>query len=118
MTINDLEGSFSIFNNSLFVFNNSNIFRFSAAVCETIFSLQLKVMKSKFVGAALVIMLPFFASAQLKGLMNKVKNKVDQRMDNKVDKQIDKNLDEIEGKNDKEVADNGNTSTNTVTETK
>ena len=75
-------------------------------------------MKSKFLAAALVVMLPFFASAQLKGLMNKVKNKVDQRIDNNVDKQIDKSLDEAEGKNDKDVAGNGNTSTNTATETK
>jgi len=69
-------------------------------------------MKSKFIIAALVILLPFFSSAQLKGLMNKVKNKVDQRIDNKVDKQIDKSLDDIEGKNDKEVASNANASTN------
>jgi DNA integrity scanning protein DisA with diadenylate cyclase activity len=55
-------------------------------------------MKSKFIIAALVMMLPFFADAQLKGLMNKVKNKVDQRIDHKVDKQIDKSLDEVEGK--------------------
>ena len=61
-------------------------------------------MRSKFIVAALVMMLPFFAGAQLKGLMNKVKNKVDQRIDNKVDKQIDKSLDEVEGKNDKDVA--------------
>ena len=80
-------------------------------------ALNQKVMKSKFIVAALVMMLPFFAGAQLKGLMNKVKNKVDQRVDNKVDKQIDKSLDEVEGKNDKEVASNGNT-TNTATETK
>src|SRR6478672_11588261 len=75
-------------------------------------------MKSKFIVATFVMMLPFFASAQLKGLMNKVKNKVDQRIDNKVDKQIDKSLDEIEGKNDKDVVSNGATSTNTATETK
>src|SRR6185369_13755426 len=75
-------------------------------------------MKSIFIVITLVILLPFFSSAQLKGLMNKVKNKVDQRIDNKVDKQIDKSLDEVEGKNDKDVASNGSTSTNTVTETK
>ena len=75
-------------------------------------------MKSKFIVAAFVMMLPFFAGAQLKGLMNKVKNKVDQRIDNKVDKQIDKSLDEVEGKNGKDVASNGNASTNTATETK
>jgi outer membrane protein OmpA-like peptidoglycan-associated protein len=75
-------------------------------------------MKSKIIVATLVIMLPFFAAAQLKGLMNKVKNKVDQRIDNKVDKQIDKNLDEIEGKNNKEVASNGTTSNNSTAETK
>src|SRR5689334_9461828 len=69
-------------------------------------------MKSKFIIAALVIVLPFFSCAQLKGLMNKVKNKVDQRIDNKVDKQNDKSLDDIEGKNDKEVASNANASTN------
>ena len=57
-------------------------------------------MKSKFIVAALVMILPFLAGAQLKGLMNKVKNRVDQRVDNKVDKQIDKRLVEIEGKND------------------
>ena len=75
-------------------------------------------MKSKFIIAALVIMLPFFADAQLKGLMNKVKNKVDQRIDNKVDKQIDKSLDEVEGKNDKDVVSNENTAANTAPETK
>ena len=81
-------------------------------------ALNQKIMKSKFIVAALVMMLPFFADAQLKGLMNKVKNKVDQRIDNKVDKQIDKSLDEVEGKNDKDVASNGSTSTGTATETK
>jgi len=75
-------------------------------------------MKSKLIIAALVIMLPYFADAQLKGLMNKVKNKVDQRIDTKVDKQIDKSLDEVEGKNDKDVASTGNSSANTATETK
>src|ERR1044072_9446525 len=75
-------------------------------------------MKSKFIIAASVIVLPFFAGAQLKGLMNKVKNKVDQRVDNKVDKQIDKSLDEIEGKNEKDVASNGTTSTTAPTEVK
>src|SRR4029079_12198423 len=77
-----------------------------------------KIMKSKFIIAALVIMLPFFAGAQLKGVMNKVKNKVDQRIDNKVDKQIDKSLDEVEGKNDKDVVSNENTAANTAPETK
>ena len=75
-------------------------------------------MKSKLIIAALVIMLPYFADAQLKGLMNKVKNKVDQRIDTKVDKQIDKSLDEVEGKNDKDVASTGTSSANTATETK
>jgi OmpA-OmpF porin, OOP family len=75
-------------------------------------------MKSKFIIVALMTMLPFFAGAQLKGLMNKVKNKVDQRIDNKVDKQIDKSLDEAQGKNDKDVVSNGNASTTAVTEPK
>jgi len=75
-------------------------------------------MKSKFIIIALVIMLPILSDAQLKGLMNKVKTKVDQRIDNKVDKQIDKSLDEIDGKNDKDVASNGSTSTGTSSVTK
>jgi OmpA-OmpF porin, OOP family len=75
-------------------------------------------MKSKFIIVALMTMLPFFAGAQLKGLMNKVKNKVDQRIDNKVDKQIDKSLDEAQGKNDQDVVSNGNASTTAVTEPK
>lgn len=70
-------------------------------------------MKSKLIVVALIMSLPFFANAQLKGLMNKVKNKVDQRIDNKVDKQIDKTLDEIEGKETKDVASNSSTTTTT-----
>lgn len=42
--------------------------------------------------------LPFVASAQLNGLMNKAKNKINQRVDNKVDREMDKMLDEAEGK--------------------
>lgn len=67
-------------------------------------------MKSTLFVALLVVILPFCAHAQLKGLVNKVKSKVDQRVDNKVNQQIDKTLDDIEGKNNKEVATNGTTS--------
>src|SRR5438477_5259633 len=67
-------------------------------------------MKPKFIVAALIITLPLFANAQLKGLMNKIKNKVGQRIDNKVDKQIDKTLDEAEGKRNNEVASTNNPS--------
>jgi OOP family OmpA-OmpF porin len=73
-------------------------------------------MKSKLIAVALIMSLPFFAGAQLKGLMNKVKNKVDQRIDSKVDKQIDKTLDEVEGKENKDVA--SNTSATSPAETK
>jgi OOP family OmpA-OmpF porin len=45
-----------------------------------------------------LLSLPFFAQAQLGGLMNKVKNKTQQRIDNKVDKAIDNGLDKMEGK--------------------
>lgn len=66
-------------------------------------------MKAKSIAIALVCMLPFFASAQLKGLLNKVKNKVENRVNNKTDKEIDKTLDAIEGKKNNDVADKGNT---------
>jgi OmpA-OmpF porin, OOP family len=49
--------------------------------------------------AALFAIVPLIASAQIGGLLNKVKNKVHQRVDNKVDKAIDKTLDKAEGKN-------------------
>src|ERR1700750_1482636 len=75
-------------------------------------------MKSKLIVAVLIMSLPFFANAQLKGLMNKVKNKVDQRIDSKVDKQIDKTLDEVEGKETKDVASTTPTSTTKPEETK
>ncbi len=52
-------------------------------------------MKPKFIIALLVITLPLFTNAQLRGLMNKVKNKIDQRVGPKVDQQIDKTLDEV-----------------------
>ncbi|MGG9964181.1 OmpA family protein [Ferruginibacter sp. SUN106] len=55
-------------------------------------------MKKKIV-ITLIAIAPLFATAQLGGLMNKVKNKVNQRVDNKVDKAIDKTLDKAEGKN-------------------
>src|ERR1044072_3778543 len=48
--------------------------------------------------AALLATIPFAGSAQLGGLMNKVKNKVNQRVDRKVDQAIDKELDKAEGK--------------------
>ncbi|HEV8284608.1 MAG TPA: OmpA family protein [Chitinophagaceae bacterium] len=65
-------------------------------------------MKPIFIIAALVITLPFFADAQLRGLMNKVKSKVEQRVDNKTDQQIDKTLDEIEGKKTTTATGDGN----------
>ncbi len=46
----------------------------------------------------ILLLTPVLASAQLGGLINKVKNKVNQRVDNKVDKTIDKTLDKAEGK--------------------
>ena len=46
----------------------------------------------------LVFSSPFFAQAQLKGLMNKAKNKIDQRIDNKIDREMEKTLDKAEGK--------------------
>lgn len=46
----------------------------------------------------LLLIAPFFATAQLGGFINKVKNKVNQRVDNKTDKAIDKTLDKAEGK--------------------
>src|SRR5947207_9268054 len=55
-------------------------------------------MNPKSIIAGLIVILPLFANAQLRGLMNKIKNKVDQRVDNKVDQQIDKTLNDIEGK--------------------
>ena len=55
-------------------------------------------MKWKGIAILLVVAMPFASSAQLNGLMNKVKNKVNQRVDNKVDQAIDKALDEAEGK--------------------
>lgn len=54
-------------------------------------------MFKKIIWAAIII-LPFSASAQLGGLLNKAKNKVNQRIDNKVDKEMEKSLDKIEGK--------------------
>jgi OmpA-OmpF porin, OOP family len=45
-----------------------------------------------------VAILPFTASAQLGGLMNKAKNKINQRIDNRTDREMDKALDAIEGK--------------------
>lgn len=48
--------------------------------------------------AALLATIPFAGSAQLGGLMNKVKNKVNQRVDQRVDRAIDKELDKAEGK--------------------
>jgi outer membrane protein OmpA-like peptidoglycan-associated protein len=91
---------------SLILSINSNTKSFLSRSGRNIFSAQIKIMKTKFIIATLAVMLPFFAGAQLKGLMNKVKNKVDLRVDNKMDKQIDKSLDKIEGKGNKEVATN------------
>lgn len=48
--------------------------------------------------ATLLATIPFAGSAQLGGLMNKVKNKVNQRVDQRVDHTIDKELDKAEGK--------------------
>lgn len=48
--------------------------------------------------ALIIVTLPFVGSAQLGGLVNKVKNKVNQRVDRKVDQAIDKELDKAEGK--------------------
>src|SRR5205814_8402807 len=65
-------------------------------------------MNRKFIIALMVITIPFLATAQLRGLMNKIKNKVDQKIDSKVDQQIDKTLDEARG----EKNNNGNTLVN------
>lgn len=51
-----------------------------------------------FVVATLVATFPFVSTAQLGGLVNKVKTKVNQRVDQKVDQAIDKGLDKAEGK--------------------
>jgi OmpA-OmpF porin, OOP family len=51
-----------------------------------------------FAVATLLATFPFVGSAQLGGLVNKVKNKVNQRVDQKVDATIDKGLDKAEGK--------------------
>ena len=80
------------------IFNNSNSSAFPSPCSHNRFADKWKFMKTKSIAALLVILLPFFANAQLRGLVNKVKNKVDQRVDNKVDQQVDKTLDEIEGK--------------------
>ncbi len=55
-------------------------------------------MNRKFIVAALVVLLPFVADAQLNNILNKVKNKAKNRADQKVDKEIDNALDELEGK--------------------
>ncbi|OQP67282.1 hypothetical protein A3860_02705 [Niastella vici] len=51
-----------------------------------------------FAVATLLATFPFVGSAQLGGLVNKVKNKTTQRVDKKVDNAIDKALDAAEGK--------------------
>ncbi len=55
-------------------------------------------MYQKFIIAALVIVLPFAAEAQLQGVLNRAHNKVQQRANQKIDKEIDKTLDKAEGK--------------------
>ena len=55
-------------------------------------------MKRLFVAGVLAMLVPVLSSAQLGGLINKVKTKSKQRADQQVDKQIDNTLDEIEGK--------------------
>jgi OOP family OmpA-OmpF porin len=67
-------------------------------------TLNLKTMTRKIIIAVLIAALPFVASAQLGGLLNKVKDKSKQRADNKIDKGIDKTLDDIEGKNTNQTA--------------
>jgi outer membrane protein OmpA-like peptidoglycan-associated protein len=62
-------------------------------------------MKAKPIAIAVLLLLPFLASAQIKGLLNKVKSKVEERVNNKTDKAMDKTLDEIQGKKTNEVAD-------------
>jgi OmpA-OmpF porin, OOP family len=47
---------------------------------------------------AVIILLPFAATAQLNKFITKARDKVNQRIDNKADKGIDKTLDQIEGK--------------------
>ena len=63
-----------------------------------------------------VAILPFTASAQLGGLMNKAKNKINQRIDNRTDSEMDKALDAIEGK-ETATASGGGASPSTTDET-
>ncbi|HVT84587.1 MAG TPA: hypothetical protein VHD35_05265, partial [Chitinophagaceae bacterium] len=72
-------------------------------------------MKVKAIVIALMLIAPFSAPAQLKGLINKVKNKVDQRVNNKTDKAIDKTLDEIEGKKNNDATSKEETASNSET---
>src|ERR1043165_1405756 len=66
--------------------------------------------------AALFATIPFAGSAQLGGLMNKVKNKVNQRVDRKVDQAIDKELDKAEGKTASASSSNTKSTTTTPVE--
>jgi OOP family OmpA-OmpF porin len=72
-------------------------------------------MKVKSIVIMLMLIAPFGAPAQLKGLINKVKNKVDQRVNNKTDKAIDKTLDEIEGKKNNDATPKEETASNSET---
>ena len=66
-----------------------------------------------------VAILPFTASAQLGGLMNKAKNKINQRIDNRTDREMDKALDAIEGKETTQSSGGASSSTtDETTETK
>ena len=51
-----------------------------------------------FAVATLLATFPFLGSAQLGGLVNRVKNKTTHRVDTRIDEAIDKGLDKAEGK--------------------
>lgn len=77
---------------------------------------QIETMYKKFIWIS-VALLPFAASAQLGGLMNKAKSKINQRIDNKTDREMDKALDAIEGKESVKSSGSG-ASSSTTTEAK
>lgn len=67
-------------------------------------------MKHKLLYLAVLILLPFLGTAQLKGLMKrvqtKVENKVAQRIEKRVDSGVEKAMDEVEGKGQKKSPGN------------